>query len=519
MKTSRELKSPVGAVVVIVLSLLLSTPFACARTGSHSAGPPSCISMLHLNIPGTTISSAQTVPAADDLPEYCSVVGVISPAVHFEVRMPPSWNGKMYFRGNGGFGGHIVFDTSLGLSRGYATVATDLGHQSPDIGDASWALDNRPAEIDFGYRAVHVSSVVGKIIIRTYYGSLPKHSYFEGCSNGGRLGLQEAERYPEDFDGIIAGAPDMDFTGLMINFNWDMQSQHATDTSTDLTPEKAALIGGAVLAACDGIDGLVDGLIDDPRKCHFQPSSLLCKAGDAPNCLTQPQVEALEKIYSGPHTSDGKRIYPGFARGGETPDASFNGFDAWLINTPDSPSGAFAFQDQFFRYLAFKDDNANFYWGNFDFDTDPQRTTFMGTILNATNRSLADFNRAGGKLLMYQGWSDFAMTPFRTIEFYESVQRELGVKRTDNFARLFMAPGMFHCSDGPGPNDFDYLTATERWVEKGIAPNSIVAQHLDEDGNVDRTRPLCAYPQVARYKGAGSIDQAANFRCVQPKSE
>ena len=190
-----------------------------------------------------------------------------------------------------------------------------------------------------------------------------------------------------------------------------------------------------------------------------------------------------------------------------------------MINTPDSPSGAFAFQDQFFRYLAFKDDNANFYWGDFDFDTDPQRTTFMGKILNATDRSLADFNRAGGKLLIYQGWSDFAMTPLRTIEFYESVQRELGIKRTDNFARLFLAPGMFHCSDGPGPNDFDYLTATERWVEKGFAPNSIVAQHLDEDGNVDRTRPLCAYPEVARYKGAGSIDQAANFRCVQPKSE
>ena len=223
MNTSRGLKSAVSAVVVLVLSLLLSTPFACARTGSHSAGPPSCISMLHLNIPGTTISSAQTVPAADDLPEYCSVVGVISPAVNFEVRMPPSWNGKMYFRGNGGFGGHIVMNTSLGLSRGYATVATDLGHQDPDIGDASWALNNRPAEIDYGYRAVHVSTVVGKIIIRSYYGSRPKHSYFEGCSNGGRLGLQEAERYPDDFDGIIAGAPDIDFTGLMINFNWDMQ--------------------------------------------------------------------------------------------------------------------------------------------------------------------------------------------------------------------------------------------------------------------------------------------------------
>ncbi len=503
----------------VLCALFLCATFVLAEGQSTVASVTVCADMLTVKLSNTTISSAQIVPASDGLPEYCSVVGVIKPAVNFEVRLPANWNGKMYFRGNGGFGGHIVFNTSLGLSRGYATVGTDLGHQSPDISDGSWALNNRAGEIDFGYRAVHVSTVVGKAIIRRYYGSSPSHSYFEGCSNGGRLGVQEAERYPQDFDGIIAGAPDIDFTGLMINFNWDMQALHSTNRHSDITPDKLPLIGAAVLAACDAIDGLVDGLIDDPRKCEFNPETLLCKGEDAPNCLTRRQVDALQKIYAGPHTGGGKQIYPGFARGGETPDASFNGFDVWLLSTSDFPSAGFFFQNQFFRYLAFKDDDPTYYWGKFDFDTDPQRTEFMGRLLNATDRSLASFDQAGGKLLIYQGWSDFAMTPFRTIEFYKTIQQDLGSERTDNFARLFMAPGMFHCFGGPGPDTFDYLTALERWVEKGSAPKSMVARHFDETGRVDRIRPLCAFPQVARYKGTGSIDRASSFRCVQPTSD
>jgi len=504
------------AFLLIVTAAVLAIPTFADEVSTPSAvNHQVCVKMLELHLPSTILTSADIVPAANGLPEYCSVRGIIAPAVGFEVRLPPSWNGKMYFRGNGGYGGHVVSDTSLGLSRRYATAATDLGHQSPSIEDASWALNNRPGEVDFGYRAVHVTSVVAKIIINSYYGALPRRSYFEGCSNGGRLAVQEAERYPQDFDGVIAGAPDVDFTNLMINFNWDMQALHATPDRSDIPLEKLPVIGKAVLAACDAIDGLVDGLIDDPRKCEVAPRSLLCKAGDAPACLTQEQVSALEKIWTGPHTSKGEKINPGFARGGEIPDSSGNGWDFWLVNTPGSPSAGFIFQDQFFRYLAFKVDDPNFDWSTFNFDTDPQLTRFMAGILDTTNRSLGSFQQSGGKLLIYQGWADFAMSPFRTIQFYDSIRQDLGADRTDSFARLFMAPGMFHCFGGPGPDTFDYLTAMERWVEKGIPPKSMVAQHFDDNGNVDRTRPLCTYPMVARYKGTGSIDDAANFRCVQ----
>ena len=478
--------------------------------------PSTCARMTALIIPNTQITSAQVVPASDGLPEYCSVVGVVSPAVGFEVRLPTDWNQKLYFAGNGAFAGSIPdtdLETAFGLTRGYATAATDTGHQA-DPFDASWALNNRPAEIDYGYRSVHVTVGVAKIIINSYYGQAPHFSYFDGCSKGGQQGLEEAQQYPDDFNGIADGSPAFDFTGIFTAANWNMQALHATADSSEIPPEKVPVIGAAVLASCDAVDGLVDGLIDDPRRCSFDPDILRCLGGDAPDCLTGKQVRALKKIYAGPTGAFGPQLFPGLPVGGETVE-----WDTWLINTPDAPSLAFALQDQFFRYLAFRVDDPNFDWATFDFDKDPPRMRFMGGILNATNTDLSGFRKAGGKLLMYHGWSDPIIAATRTIDYYKSVRRELGPKKTKQFARLFMAPGMSHCTSGSGPFAFDYFTALEGWVEQGIAPDSMVAYHFDDNGNVDRTRPLCAYPQVARYQGHGSIDDAANFRCVEPEPD
>ncbi len=492
-----------------------ATPPASSRP-SVIGNSSTCARLTELIIPNTQITFAQVVPASDYLPEYCNVDGVISPAVGFEVRLPTDWNQKLYFVGDGGFAGYIEGDTSNGLLRGYATASTDTGHEADSL-DASWALNNRPAEIDYGYRGVHVTVGVARTIIAAYYGQGPRLSYFDGCSNGGRQGLKEAQEYPGDFDGIADGAPALDFTGTLgLGANWNMQALHSTPDSSVLPVEKVPVIGAAVLASCDAVDGLVDGLIDDPRRCSFEPDILRCLGRDAPDCLTGRQLHALKQIYAGPTDSSGMQLFPGLPVGGETVE-----WDIWLINTPDSTALAFTFQDQFLRYLAFKVDDPNFNWATFNFDTDPQRLQFMARILNATSPDLSGFRNAGGKLLLYQGWSDPIIPATRTIDYYQDVQRKLGLslKKTKQFARLFLAPGMSHCGGGSGPFAFDYFTALEGWVEHGIAPDSMVAYHFDDDGNVDRTRPLCAYPQVARYIGTGSIDDAASFRCVDPPSD
>jgi feruloyl esterase len=488
-----------------------------------SLPPPSaatCANMLSFSIPETEISSAQVIPADPDdgLPEYCDVVGFTQQTIGFEIRMPTDWNRRMYFAGNKGYAGHVRHDTSAGLSRNYATVSTDTGHQVTsdlDILDASWALNDRPAEIDFGFRAVHITTLVGKAIISKYYGGTPKFSYFDGCSTGGGQALHEAELFPEDYDGYVAGDPVFDFTGTLMALNWKMQAIDATPDSDLISLDNLSLIGNAVLEKCDTIDGLKDGLIEDPRKCNFDPSSLQCKRGDGPNCLTPSEVHAFQLIYQGPRNAFGLQLFPGLVKGGETPDGAGEG-DGWdgMINTPGSPSAEYILQDQFLRYLAFRVDNPNYDWSTFNYNRDPQKLDFMGNILNATSTDLSGFHTLGRKLLLYHGWSDETVSPLRTIEYYDDVRRRLGDRQTQDSIRLFMAPGMYHCGTGPGPDTFDYISALEQWVEKGVAPEVMESTHYDLNGNPDRTRPLCAYPKVARYNGTGSIDDAANFSCA-----
>jgi feruloyl esterase len=475
-----------------------------------------CTSLANHFLDSTTITSATLIPAGGGLPEFCRVQGHVDTEIGFEVRLPTAWNGKLYFGGNPAFAGTIPAYPAIanGLGRGYATAVTDTGHQAPQ-GDGSWALNNPERQINFFYRAVHVVSVAAKQIIQAFYGSLPAFSYFQGCSTGGRQALIEAQRYPTDFNGIVADSPVLDLIGSVIGYNWKAKAaQMAT-----VPVSKVSLLAGAVLEECDAKDGLKDGLISDPRRCRFEPQSLQCPAGDAPDCLTPDQVQAVRRIYAGPVNSAGERLYPGTPHGHETSGTTGDGWPFWITGNGPNPTRTFGTQDQFLRFFIFGPDYNSL---TFNLDTDaPQLAPVLG-VGNATNPDLSAFQAAGGKLIAWQGWSDpDGPSPFRTVQYYDAVEQTLG-PYTDQFFRLFMAPGVYHCGSpevgvdgtttGPGPNNFDMLTALENWVERGVAPSQIIASH-STGGMVDRTRPLCPYPQEARYGGTGSIDDAANFVC------
>jgi Tannase and feruloyl esterase len=505
-------------IKITLFGLALSLPLF----GAEFHTSDDCTSILSLVIPDTEIHSAAVVPASGTFPQHCRVTAVThgepGSNVGVEVRMPDGWNEKILATTRQGYMGSFPPLTNPAeapaIARRYAIITTDGGHVGPSILDATFAYNNRPAEIDYGYRGLHLAKVVGTAIITAYYGRGPIHSYYQGCSSSGRYGLQSAQRYPTDFDGIIAGAPDPDLTGLCMSLTWDMQATLAAP----IPASKLSVLGAAVHAACDAIDGLVDGLIDDPRSCNFDLNTLLCPGDDAPGCFTDDQVATLRKLYGGPEDSSGHQIYPGLAFGGETPDpVGKNGWDQYITGVGSTPPIDLALQDQFLKYLAFDVDDPNFDWRTFNFFTDPQRMETMHEILDPSfGEDLSTFQASGGKMIIYQGWSDIGNTPFRTIQYYERLRAGQGRRRLEDSVRLFMVPGMHHCIGGEGPNTFDALRALERWVEQGEAPSSIIAAHTSGSPGTDRTRPLCPFPQHAVYTGSGSIDDAANFKCEGP---
>ena len=488
--------------VAVPLSARAVTPDDCTLTHFQELSPPD-----------TSITLVSLVSAAPPLPEYCKVeASVATPGnvVNFRLGLPTSWNGKFLQLGNGGFAGSIE-SLDEGLTRGYAAASTDTGHQAFVL-DASWALDDDPKGSDFGYRGVHAAVVAAKSLTTSYYASAPQHAYLTGCSNGGRQALMEAQRFPADFDGLVVGAPALDFTGLMTGFNWNAQAVFGSPAGW-IPAEKRSLVAAAVTAECDGVDGLIDGFVDDPRLCAFDPASLQCTGDDAPTCLTADQVASVEKIYGGPKNSAGESLYEGFPRGGEDQPAGWAG---WITGNDGSLSLQFVFQDQFLKYLAFAVDDPTFDCRSFDFDTTPPLLAANGMLYDATDPDLGSSAALGAKILVYQGWNDHAVTALRTIRYYRDVVAQTGSKvATDAFLRLFLAPGMLHCGGGTGPNSFDSLAALEQWVEQQTPPDRLIASH-STDGVVDRTRPLCPYPEVARYVGAGSIDDAASFACLMP---
>lgn len=490
---------PAVPALLLLAGLVWSAP-------AHALTAAGCAALTSLAVPNTTITSAAVIPAGGGAPEHCLVKGYVDAEINFEVGLPTTaWNGKFYHQGGGGFVGSIP-SAAAGLGRGYATVGTDTGHVGTGLAalDGSWALNRLDRQINFGHRAVHVVTVAAKRIVTAAYGRGPRYSYFQGCSNGGRQALMEAQRYPLDFDGIVAGAPALDWTGLMIGFNWNSQAVQAAP----IPPAKLTVIANAVVARCDANDGLIDGLVDNPRRCQFDPGVLTCPAGDAPDCLTPAQVQAVRMVYGGPVNAAGEQLHPGFPPGAED---GGTGWQLWITGpSAFGVTAQFGFQDHYLRYFVFSDPAYDTM--TFDFDADPVLVEPTGQFLNASDPDLSAFRDAGGKLIMWHGWADHALTADRSIQYYNDVIRATSNKnKAADFFRLFLAPGMHHCSSGPGLNSFDALTALEKWVEGGMAPDAIIASHAG--AGVARTRPLCSYPSVAVYQGKGDINDGANFTC------
>jgi len=508
----------------LIVSLCIFVEMASGSMRAFAAETIPCsITDLQRKAPaGTTISGAKTVAADAKLGEHCFVEGTVATpgnTVNFQLALPTNWNGKLLFEGVGGFGGSMA-SLNSGIQRGYASATTDTGHQGKSATDGSWALNNRPKEIDYGHRGTHVTAVAAKKLTSAYFGAKPRYAYFNGCSNGGRQALMEAQRYPQDFDGIVAGDPSFGALGYVrrgLTYQFMLKSPKRVVPSAKLD-----VLSKAVLAACDGNDGVVDGLIGDPRQCSFNSASLLCKEADSPDCLTAGQLESVQMIYSDVKLPNGDRML-GFPMGHE---AGASGWPLWTSGSTapaqqadgrmwfgDNAPIAFRFADGFFRYMAFEKDEPNYDWRQFDVNRDMPKIKTIAPILSPTDANLTQFGKSGKKLLLYHGWSDPAITAYSTIAYYDKVVNAVGGKQqADDFVRLFLAPGMHHCRGGPGPDTFDTLTALEQWVEKGIAPTRLIASHLT-NGKVDRTRPLCPEPQVARYIGTGSIDVAENFKC------
>ena len=504
-----------------------------APATADTSGPMACETLTGLMLADTSIALAETVPAgpftppgatqALELPGFCRVVAMTQPAVNFEVWLPTEgWNGKFHTSGNGGMAGSISYGAmATALNRGYAAASTDTGHVRGDGGfDAKWAL-NRPDLIeDFGHRSIHLTAVHGKAISEAFYGDAPNYAYYVGCSKGGQQGMMEAQRYPEDFDGLVVGDPAHMWTSFYASAHLWYALATLDNEDSYIPPSKVAILGDAVTAACDAIDGIEDGVLDDPRKCQFDPGTLTCAAGqDESTCFTAAQVQAVKDIWSGPTNSAGDVLYPGLVPGGE---AGRGGWSSWVTGQQAYAGTHFMAAEDFMRNMVFDDPEWDFRTWDYERDL-PIALAKTGEALDADDPDLRPLRDRGGKLLVYHGWSDSDISPIGTIDYYEEVMSLIGdgassdeaLAATKEFFRLFMVPGMGHCRGGPGPDSFDALTAMEQWVEQGVAPDQMVASKM-ADGEVVRTRPLCTYPQVAEWNGTGSTDDAANFSCVMP---
>jgi len=519
-----------------------------ATSGMHS-----CEGLAKLELPGAKILSAQTVAAGAFTPPsninpqligdpsfykklsaFCRVVAEATPSadssIKIEVWMPVhdqnggGWNGKLQGRGNGGFAGEIAYQQlGIGVSQGYAMAGTDAGHSGSAV-EANWALGHPEKVADYGYRGIHEMTRVAKAAVKAYYSKDPQHSYFWGCSNGGRQALMEAQRFPEDYDGILAGAPANYFTHLLTKALADAQAT-TLDPASYIPSSKLPAIARAVNAACDAQDGVTDGILNDPRQCDFDPEAILCKEGDSEKCLTAAQVTTLKKLYEGPNDAKGRKIFPGYLPGAEEGPG---GWETWIIGLAPGKSLLFAFSGGYFSNFVYGKGDWNYRDASVDqaMKAADEKTA---QVLNSTEANLTAFKARGGKLILYHGWNDPAISALNTINYYNDVASKMGARETEAFARLYMVPGMQHCGGGPGTDSFGQFgagtkdaqhnveLAVEAWVEKGIAPKAIVAIKIEEGDaakNVKMSRPLCPYPQIAKYKGKGDTNDAGNFVCV-----
>lgn len=500
-----------------------------------------CAHLAKISISGVSVTSASDVAAgyftppgsekALDTPAFCRVVAVARPTqdsvINFEVWIPSTdlWNHEFLGVGNGGYDGVIQYPRLVdALKRGFAAASTDTGHTGADL---TFAAGHPEKIVDWGYRAIHVMTESAKLIIRGYSGTLPKHSFFMGCSTGGHQALSEVQRFPADYDGVVAGDPGNNRVHLNVGFLWAFAATHDANGNAILPSSKLPLINKAAVTACDGADGITDGIISDPQRCHFDPAVLLCKAEENDQCLTEPQIAAVRKVYAGPkNPRTGEQIIAGYSPGSESPSGD-NWAGGWKMYITDRKE---PMRLEVWQYWVF--DDPKWDWRTFDYDRDVAYADKKLAAVNATSPDLNVFRSRGGKVLMYSGWSDPTGPPLDAIDYYNQVEQATGGrKKTELFFRLFMVPGMAHCGGGPGPNFFggygpstpvsseiridpqhDVLSALVEWVEKGAAPESIIASHIT-DGRLDRTRIICPYPRIARWSASGSSDDAKNFRC------
>jgi feruloyl esterase len=506
-----------------VLGSTLALAAAAVGGEARAADGPDCAALASITAPDLKVVSATAIaagafkPTADaaglETPAFCRVVIRATPTprseIMIEVWSPPatSWNGKFLGVGSNAFRGPIAYAAMAdGLRRGYAVAATDTGHPGDDLNFAKGAPEKGE---DWAWRSTHLTAQIGKLVVRNHQGRFPARAYFAGCDTGGHQALMEAQRFPEDYDGIVAGNPAANRVREIIGYLGVWRASHDAQGRALLSHPVLQTVTRAAVAACDGIDGVKDGVIDDPRRCGFDPASLICKPGATADCLTPAQVQAVKAVHAGvrnPRT--GELIFAGWPVGSEGFGAApANGWGSMV--TSAEPRRA-----EFFRSFLFHDPNWD--WRTFDLDRDTAFALDRLDYVSAVDTDLRPFVRRGGKLIMYTGWADPILSAYDITNYYEASAKVLGPKAQDAY-RLFMAPGVAHCSGGPGPDFFDMLPALEAWVEKNAAPSRVIASRV-EAGRAVRTRPLCPYPQVAAWDGKGDTDKAASFACVKPKT-
>lgn len=509
-----------GALCAVIALPHLEPAFATAASATKPDAE-ACATLMGQRLGGATIDKTEFLAVGTPLSpfgqkaatEICRVSAHVSSGadsnIKLRVWMPAHWNGKLYGAGGGGFSGGLAIDGIVltdPVNEGYAGITTDAGHDHSE--EVVWALNHPQKIADFGNKANHLGAVAAKAIIAGYYRAPARRAYFHGCSNGGRDALMLAQRYPKDYDGIIAGAPANNWTALMSAFRRNEQIVRMSPGVDSLSP-KLGLVHDAVMKQCDDLDGVKDGLIGNPKACHFDPAVLQCKAGAQSECLSTPEVAAFRGIYQGTRTSDGKIVMPGFSPGSEYQ------WKEWFT-PPKAPAPAMG--RDFYRYMVYSDPNwdATAFVLDRDYPVAKRRTSAM---LDATNPDVRPFLRRGGRLLMYHGWDDAAIPPQNSISYFEEARRAAG-SRADQM-RLFMVPGMAHCGGGNGPNSLKPLKALETWIERGEAPQQLIATRYENEllgrlgkpTKVLRSYPTCSWPKTPHYKGSGAIEQADSYEC------
>ena len=514
------------------IALTLSAILSGARTlGAQELVPvtaPSgaCAALKTLRLPDVRLTEVVDAPDSFDHGDptrtpHCRVTGVISKEILFVATLPNTWNQRLLMAGNGGFAGSVNVGVARNATNGYLTVSTNTGHADPADGTgAKWALDNPERQINYAFLGVHRTAEVAKVLAKAFYGSEPRYSYFNGCSNGGRQALMEVQRYPEDFDGVIAGAPAIPFTSIFASFARNLRAAYPTPayfTNPVVTKANLDLLAAHVLEACDGIDGVKDGVLGDPRDCKFKLASLPSCPSEmaAASCVTGAQRHAIEVIYSPLTDAQGKVIYPGQPLGGENLDG---GWASWIVGSDSTsmhdlryPSAQPFFAIEGSRYILFNDSTWDYTRYRGDLYKEARR---IAAMYDADDPDISKFGARKAKLILWHGWADPALNPLETVKYYEQVLAKSANAR--NYVRLFMEPGVLHCAGGNGPSNAPWLPTIVDWVEKGAAPEQVVATKQPSRGKVAVSRPLCAYPKRAVYKGSGSTDEASNFVCREP---